>query len=142
MSIPKSIFVVLLLGMLGAVLFFSTYSTYAPQASVDFKFTRAEITALAREYLGKMGYHTDGLTADANFRFDSGTALYLEYKLGLKEAHQVLLADTLATHNWDVYFYDRTLGRSQMPDQFNVWVSPTSKIIGFKHTLSDSIALK
>jgi len=138
MSIPKSIFVVLLFGILGAVLFFSNYSNYAPQSSLDLKFTRTEIIALAREYLSKMGYHTDGLTADANFRFDSGTTLYLEEELGLAEAHRVL-RDTLATHNWDVYFFNRSLPPNQMPDQFNVWVSPAGRIIGFKHTLPDSV---
>ena len=82
------------LGIAGAVVFFQLFGKYSPQASIDLKVTRGEVIDTARNYLRSMQYNIDGLTADAVLAFDSGIALYLETRLGLVKAHNVLRADT------------------------------------------------
>lgn len=141
MSSAKSLLVIALLGILGAVIYFHLFRNYAPQASVDFEQNRQQIIDLARDYLEQAGYDNKQFTADANFRFDSGIAIYLQHRFGLVRAHNILRADTLSTHNWEIYFFDKSLTRNQMRDQFYVWISPTGRFLGFRHELSDSVAL-
>ena len=129
-----------LLGVLGAVAFFHLFPTYAPQASVDFRFTRSEVLERARHFLQEEGFDPTTLSGDANFRFDAVVTLYLEDKLGLAKAHQVLRADTLATHDWHVYFYDASRPLTQMEERFNVWLSPTGRVLGFQRLIPDSVA--
>lgn len=138
MATKKSIIITVILGMLSAAIFFSLYLDYAPQASVDLKYSRQEVIALAKKYLAELGYNTSRLTSDANFRFDSGGAFYLDHSIGLKQANRIFRSDSLLLHSWDIYFYDKKLAPSRMTDQFNVTVSPTGKVFGFRHRLTDS----
>jgi len=140
MSLTKSLLVYVFLGLLGAVGYFSLYRDYSPLASVDLQYTRAEIIEKGRRFLADMDYDTEGLTADANLQFRSTLALYLEARLGLERAHEVMRSDSLESHRWDVYLFDRNLARSQMPHRYNVWISPKGKIWGFQHLMHDSIA--
>lgn len=140
MSSYRSLAITVLLGILGAVIFFSLFSDYAPTAAVNLKLTRTQIIERAREYLGKLGYDTGHMAADANFRMDSGISLYLEQQLGLEDAHRMIRSDTLAAHNWLVYFYDSKLPPSQQKHQYNVWISPTGRILGFEHQMPDSLS--
>ncbi len=140
MAVNRSLVITALFGIVGAVIYFTHVSSYAPAASVNFKLTRSEIMSHARNYLDKLGYDTAELAADANFRFDSGISIYLEQKLGLVEAHRIIRADTMAIHQWHIYFYDSKLPPSQQKHQYNVWISPTGVVLGFEHQMPDSLA--
>lgn len=133
MPFNKWTFLIAVLGVLGAIVFFWQFPRYAPQASFDMKLTRPEVIDQARSFLKEMGYNADSLDADAVMMFDPGIPIYLEYELGLVEAHNVLRADTLSILNWNTYFYDRSLPRNQMPDRYDVWITPTGNILGFRH---------
>ncbi|MFQ5707539.1 MAG: PP2C family protein-serine/threonine phosphatase [bacterium] len=141
MTLSKPFVISVVLGILGAGVFFSLFEKYSPQASLDLQLSRPQVIEHARGVLGQMGYDASRLSADANFQFDSGIALYLEEELGMVQAHRVLRADSLSTHNWYVYFYDRSLPPSQMADQYDVWLSPTGHVLGFQHRLPDSVAI-
>ncbi|MFQ5676458.1 MAG: PP2C family protein-serine/threonine phosphatase, partial [bacterium] len=108
---------------------------------MDLKLTRPEILQEARTFLTEMGYDVSGLDADANFIFDPGIAIYLEYEYGLAEAHEILRADSLAAHRWDIDLFDRKLPPSQMPERFDVWISPSGRVLGFRRFLPDSVML-
>jgi sigma-B regulation protein RsbU (phosphoserine phosphatase) len=138
----KTTVALLVLGIAGAIAFFTLYGDHSPQASFDLKVDRTEVIARATEYLDQLDYDVEGLTADAFFSFDSGIALYLEATQGLVEAHDILRADTLSTHNWSVDFYDRSLPPSQMRDTYRVWITPAGKILGYRHNLADSVAVE
>jgi len=140
MPSKRTLFIIVALGMLGALVFFTLVEDYAPQASVNLQHNRTQATEIARHYLGTIGYDAEDLFADANFIFDSSNNLYLEYELGLKRAHEVVRADSLHSHYWHVYFFDSGLPPSQMMDRFLVRVSPGGTIIGFKHWLPDSLS--
>jgi len=142
MPFNKWKFLIAVLGVLGAIVFFWQFPRYAPQASFDMKLTRPEVIDQARSFLKEMGYNADSLDADAVMMFDPGIPIYLEYELGLVEAHNVLRADTLSILNWNTYFYDRSLPRNQMPDRYDVWITPTGNILGFRHRLADSLAIE
>ncbi|NIR52429.1 SpoIIE family protein phosphatase [candidate division KSB1 bacterium] len=142
MSLTKSLLIIGALGVIGAFVFFSLYPDYSPRAAVDLQVNRPEILETARGYLHEMGYDTEGLDADANFRYDSDIALYLEAELGYVQAHQFLRADTLFIHDWHVYFFNRKLSRSQMPHRYHVWLTPSGNVFGFEHIQDDSVAME
>jgi sigma-B regulation protein RsbU (phosphoserine phosphatase) len=141
MSSLRSLSIIVLLGLLGAVSFFSLVSDHAPTAAVNLKLTRSQVIDLARDYLSELTYDVTQLTADANFRFDNGLSFYLEEELGPVEAHRIIRADTIATHYWHVQFYDSKLPPSQQKHQYNVWISPAGTVRGFEHQLPDSLAI-
>lgn len=58
-------FLIAVLGVLGAIVFFWQFPRYAPQASFDMKLTRPEVIDQARSFLKEMGYNADSLDADA-----------------------------------------------------------------------------
>jgi len=141
MTSNKATFWIVVFGLVGSAVYSYYWKTFSPQASVDLKRSRSEIIDRARDYLEALGYSSAGLDADANFRFDSGTALYLDLELGPAEAHQILRADSLVTHDWHIYFFDRSLAPSQMIDQYNVHLTPSGKVLGFEHIIADSASL-
>lgn len=142
MPSKKSLVFAALAGVAGLLLFVLFHRDYAPQASVNLKYNRNEVTAIARNYLEELGYSAADLAADANFIFDSENNLYLENRLGLKAAHKIVRADSLHSHNWRVYFFDSNVAPSQMRDQFTVRVSPAGTVIGFQHQTPDSLTAK
>ena len=77
MPFSKWTILIAVFGVLGAVVFFYQFPSYAPQASLDMKLTRPEVIDHARNFLTEMGYDANNLYADANFNFRSGLALYL-----------------------------------------------------------------
>ncbi len=141
MPFSKLTTVTIVLGLVGAIVYFTQFASYSPKASVDLQYSRDEIVDIATEYLSDLGYAVEGMYSDASFRFDSQTAMYLGIRLGLKDANDILRSDTLMTHNWHVYFFNRSQPPSQMHDRYNVRVTPTGKILGFEHIFSDTMAL-
>ena len=141
MSLLKSLVLVSIFGIAGALVFFSVFPDYSPQASLDLQLTRDEIIANARAYLQEIGYDVEGLEADANLRFDTGVALSLEAEKGLAEAHKILRADSLPSYYWDIYFYDSSLPPSQMPNQYYLCISPTGHVSCFTRRLDDTVAV-
>jgi len=141
MPFSKWTILIAVLGVLGAIVFFFQFPSYAPQASLDMKLTRTEVIDQARNFLTEMEYDANNLYADANFNFRSSLALYLQDHLGLEEAHKILKADTLDLHRWHIYFFDKSLPTTQMPNRYNVWISPQGKVRQFQHLLPDSVAV-
>jgi len=141
MPFSKWTILIAVLGVLGAIVFFFQFPSYAPQASLDMKLTRTEVIDQARNFLTEMEYDANSLYADANFNFRSSLALYLQDHLGLEEAHKILKADTLDLHRWHIYFFDKSLPTTQMPNRYNVWISPQGKVRQFQHLLHDSVAV-
>lgn len=140
MTGSKSSALIVIMGVIGAVFVFRLLNPYAPLSSIDLQYTRSQIEQRSREFLLSLGYDTEGLYADINFDFGSGTTHYLETIVGLQQAHRILRADTLLVHSWETYLFDRDQPPSQMPDQYRVRMSPTGKIIAFEHILRDSVA--
>ena len=65
MPFSKWTIFVAVLGILGAIVFFWQFPSYAPQASLDMKLTRPQVVDQSRSFLKEMGYNADALDADA-----------------------------------------------------------------------------
>ncbi len=132
----------MLCAIAGLASFVLLYRDIAPRASIDLKYTRAEIMSIGRDYLRTMGYDLKQYQQDTWFGFDGNAQVFLQYRLrGMKNANAAIRADSLSTHNWYLNWYDKKLSRSQNPEQFEMWISPSGKILGFNHIIKDTVSL-
>ena len=132
----------LLFAALGGIAVALLYDDVAPKASLDLKYSEAEIKGKARAYLLALGYDLKEYQQDASLFFDGSSQLFLQTHYGMKRANEILRADTLATHNWSVTWYDRSVPQSQARESFSVTLSPAGRILGFEHSIKDSLPMK
>jgi hypothetical protein len=126
--------------LIGAVVFVFFYDEVAPRASVDLKYSREEIKDIARTYLERLDHNPGRLQQDASFSFDGGTHLFLSSRNGIKKANEMIRGDSLSTHQWHISWYDNSVTRSQNVETFEVWVSPAGRILGFNHSIRDTVS--
>lgn len=139
-SFARKFGILFLLAIAGTILFVRYYDHAAPTASVDLKYTRVQIMERANAYVEGLGFDISSFQQDAWFSFIGNTHLYLQTKRGIGYANAVIRADTLSTHHWYVFWYDRRLPPSQTPETFQAWISPSGRILGFQQMIRDSAA--
>ncbi len=128
-----------LAAIVGAVGFTLLVDSVTPSASVDLRLSRSEVISAARAYMEKLGYPVASLQEDAVFAFAGSTQLFLQSREGMRAANATLRADSLATHVWEVTWYDRTLTRSQNLEQYGASVSPSGRVLGHNHSIPDTL---
>ena len=109
----------------------ANYSAAFPQASIDLKYSRDEITRRAEAFLLARGLHPDRFRNLTLFDDDSDARLYLERELGLPEANR-LMADGAPVWRWRARWF-------QPPDkeELVVYLSPAARLLGFEHTVRE-----
>jgi sigma-B regulation protein RsbU (phosphoserine phosphatase) len=137
----KKILALLVAGLAGGITFWLTYDPHVPQTSIDLKYTRAEIVAISRQYLTDLGFDLTGLTHDIHLEFDASSTLYLEELLGMHAANRKIRSDSLLTHYWQTYFFDRSQPPSQMAHQYWAQVTPWGRVIDFGHNIPDTVKI-
>jgi membrane protease YdiL (CAAX protease family) len=123
-----------LLGVVGAVFAQKYFFRAFPEASVDFKVSRAEALRRAQEFIGSLGENVSGYQSAIVFNVDDNAKTYLERQLGLQQANQ-LMSSELHIWKWDVRFF-----RPKQLEEFRVAVSPGGEIVGYEHTIEESRA--
>ncbi|MBP1678963.1 MAG: rsbU [Bacteroidetes bacterium] len=137
---PGRVSVALVLAaLIGAVAFTLLVDTVTPAASVDLRLSRSEIMERGRAYMEALGYPVGTLQQDATFAFAGDTQLFLQERVGMRDANSMLRADSLAAHVWEVTWYDRALTRSQNIEQYAAWVSPSGRVLGHDHSVPDTL---
>src|SRR5690348_17903960 len=112
------------LGIVGAVFAHKYFFRAFPEASVDFKVSRSEALARARNFVTGLGENVSGYQSAIVFDVDDNAKVYLERNLGLQEANR-LMSSELNTWFWDVRFF-----KPLQVEEFRVRVSPAGKIAG------------
>ncbi|HUN62366.1 MAG TPA: CPBP family glutamic-type intramembrane protease [Candidatus Sulfotelmatobacter sp.] len=126
----------ILLGIVGGVFAQKYFFRAFPEASVDFKVSRAEAQSRARQFVGGLGNNLSGYVSTIVFDVDDNAKTYLERELGLQKANQ-LMAGELNIWYWDVRFF-----RPQQEEEFLVRVSPAGKIVGYEHKIPEAMPSK
>ncbi|HEY2545877.1 MAG TPA: hypothetical protein VGI46_07425, partial [Candidatus Acidoferrum sp.] len=123
-----------LLGIVGAVFAHRYFFRAFPEASVDFKVSRAEALARAQKFVGSLGEDVSGYQSAIVFDVDDNAKTYLEREVGLQQANQ-LMSNDLNIWFWKVRFF-----RPQQEEEFAVWVSPGGEIVGYNHKVEEARA--
>jgi phosphoserine phosphatase RsbU/P len=131
----------LLIGLLGLAAFVGLTTRVNPRASVDLRLDRTEILKAGTAYLTGLGFRLDGLRQDGWFSLDASSAIYFQRTQGMEGANNMLRADSIPAHHWYMTWYDMAVSRSQNREQFSVWMRPGGGVLGFEHTVQDSVSL-
>lgn len=126
----------ILIGIIGGVFAQKYFFRAFPEASVDFKVSRAEAQSRARQFVEGLGASLNGYQSTIVFDVDDNAKTYLERELGLQKANQ-LMAGELNIWYWDVRFF-----RPQQEEEFLVRVSPAGKTVGYDHKIPEAMASK
>ncbi|HXX63714.1 MAG TPA: SpoIIE family protein phosphatase [Bacteroidota bacterium] len=129
------------LGVAGLLLTLALSERVNPLASVDVRYTRGEILEKGAAYLSGLGYDLTGLQLDGWSSFSTDTHIYLQKRVGMVRANEILRADSLPAHHWFLWWYDRSASKSQNRQQFYAWISLGGKVLGFQHIIGDSVML-
>jgi membrane protease YdiL (CAAX protease family) len=133
-SDKRALLLWVLLGIVGAVFANKYFFQAFPEASVDFKVSRAEALARAREFVGSLREDVSGYQSAIVFAVDDNAKTYLEREVGLEQANR-LMSSELNIWYWKVRFF-----RPKQEEEFGVQVSPGGEIVGYTHTVEEARA--
>ncbi len=108
------------------------YDKAFPQASIQLRLSKAEITNIARNFLASRGFSADGFRELTIFNPDEDARLYLEREVGLERANQ-LMQGQVAVWRWRARWF-----RPPQQEEWFVWASPSGDINGFEHVIPEA----
>ena len=126
----------ILLGIVGVFFAHKYFFRAFPEASVDFKVSRAESQKRAKNFVESLGANLSGYQSTMTFDVDENAKTYLERELGLQRANQ-LMARELNIWYWEVRFF-----RPQQEEEFRVRVNPAGQVVGYEHKIEEARAAK
>ena len=128
----RAIFCFLLAGVLGMAVFAFYYSAAFPEASLDLKVSRSEITAMSRSFLLGRGFDLTGYRSVAVFTEQRSRIDFLERHLGLEKAN-VLFRKTVPVWRWSVRWF-----KELEELEYAVEYTPDGRLAGFQRELPEA----
>jgi membrane protease YdiL (CAAX protease family) len=125
-----------LCGILGILFAHKYFFRAFPEASVDFKVSRADAQTRAKQFVQNLGENLDGYQSTIVFDVDENAKTYLERELGLQQANH-LMSTELNIWFWEVRFF-----RPQQEEEYKVWVNPAGKVVDYEHKIPEARAAK
>ena len=130
-----------LLGVTGALVFGLLYSRVSPVASLDMRYSRGQIMERSRSYLLGLGYDLKDYQQDAWVGVEGQTHLFLQSRVGMERANEIIRSDSIPAHHWYVSWYDPSLPMHQGPETFQVWMTLGGRVLGYEHVIDDSVGM-
>ena len=126
------LFVWICLGVIGATVAYRYYFRAFPEASVDFKVSRAQALDLARKFVTNQHADISGYQSTIVFDVDDTTKTYLERTVGLEQANR-LMASQVNAWSWQIRFF-----RPQQKEEFQIHISPQGRIVSYNHVVEEA----
>jgi membrane protease YdiL (CAAX protease family) len=128
----KVLLIWILAGIVGAFVAHTFFFQAFPEASVDFKVSRSEALAVAKQFAAAQGAQLGGYDSSIVFEVDDTAKTYLEREVGLKQANQ-MMASRVHIWYWQARFF-----RPLQKEEFDVRVDPDGGIVGYDHQLEEA----
>jgi membrane protease YdiL (CAAX protease family) len=112
----------------------ANYFAAFPEASIDLKLSKDEITARADSFLKSQGLATKDFRNLTLFDPDDDARLFLERELGLDEANR-LMRERISIWRWRARWY-----RPPQKEEMRVWLSTDGRLVGFEHVIAEAAA--
>jgi membrane protease YdiL (CAAX protease family) len=128
----KVLLIWILAGVIGAGVAYRYFFRAFPEASVEFKVSRAQALDLAKRFAATEGERLGGYQSSIIFDVDDAAKTYLEREVGLEQANR-MMADNLHVWFWQARFF-----RPLQKEEFDVRVDPAGKIVGYDHVLEEA----
>ena len=126
MFTKRDVWLILGVGVLGAVAFFGLYNRVLPEASVDLKLSKAQAVERTKKLFRKPGYKVA-----ATFSADDSASVYLQKTVGVERANR-LAKDTVPVWFWRVRLF-----KPLTKEEFVARWSPLGRLVGFSHILPE-----
>lgn len=110
------------------------YAKAFPQASIQLRLSRGEITSIAQKFLAARSLPTAGYRELTVFDPDDDARLYLERELGLERANQLMQRE-VSIWRWRARWF-----RPPQQEETLVWASPDGRITGLEHIVPEAAA--
>jgi membrane protease YdiL (CAAX protease family) len=133
-SDKRTLLLWVLLGIVGLVFAQKYFFRAFPEASVDFKISRAEALRRAQKFVGGLGEDVGSYQSAIVFDVDDNAKTYLEREVGLEQANR-LMSSELNIWYWNVRFF-----WPKQEEEFFVRVSPSGEIVGYQHRIAEARA--
>ena len=133
-SDKRAVLLWVLLGIVGVLFAYKYFFQAFPEASVDFKVSRAEALTRAQQFVGSLGEDVSGYQSAIVFEVDDNAKTYLEREVGLEQANRMMSTE-LNIWYWKVRFF-----RPKQEEEFGVQVSPGGEIVGYTHKVEEARA--
>ncbi|MFN3325972.1 MAG: CPBP family intramembrane glutamic endopeptidase, partial [Bryobacteraceae bacterium] len=130
----RLLLIVLILSIASVVYTRLSYEAAFPQASIDLRYSREEITRMAAEFLDQRGLDPAGFRNITLFDPDHLARIYLERELGLEEANR-LAAEEVSIWRWRARWF-----RPPEREERVAWLSPTGRVVGLDHVIPEAEA--
>ena len=130
----RLVLIVLVLIAVAAVYVSANYRAAFPQASLNLKYSKDDITELAEQYLADQGFEITDYKNLTLFDPDNNARLFLERELGLEEANRLMEGD-VAVWRWRARWF-----KPPEKEEFVVYLSPEGRLVGFRHLIAESQA--
>jgi hypothetical protein len=128
----KILLIWILAGLCGAGVAYKYFFRAFPEASVDFKVSRAEALDRARQFAAAQGAQLGGYESSIVFDLDDNAKTYLEREVGLAQANRIMANDV---HIW---YWQTRFFRPLQKEEFDVRVDPAGGIVGYDHVLEEA----
>lgn len=103
-----------------------------PEASIDLRYSKEQITAFAADFLKSQGLSTEGFRNLTLFDPDDTAKTYLERELGLDEANR-LMQGRAPVWRWRARWF-----RPPDKEELRVFLHPSGRIVGFEHVIAEA----
>ncbi len=109
------------------------YQDAFPQASLELKLTRQQITEAARVFLEKQKHSTADYRQITLFEPDEQARLFLEREAGLDEANRLMRGE-IAVWKWRARWF-----RPPQEEELVVQLAPDGRLTGFRHVVPEAM---
>ena len=131
-SDKRLILIVALIAAVSIVYIHLNYRAAFPQASIDLRYSKDEITRMAEQFLAERGYSTEGFRNLTLFEPDDNARLYLERELGLEEANR-LMREEVSVWRWRARWF-----QPPEKEELIAYLSPDGGVVGFRHVIDEA----
>jgi len=118
----------------GLVIGFKYFKKAFPEASIDFKVTRAGSKTIAQDFLSQRDYLLQSYRNAGGFEYDGYAKVFLEKELGLDKAQQYF------GHPVKLWYWEQRWFKPEQKEEFSAQVTPEGEVIGFKHEIPEEQA--
>jgi membrane protease YdiL (CAAX protease family) len=129
-------FIAICAALLAASVWFTAGNFYRafPEASIDFRLSRADAQQRAGQFLERQGYRLAGYRDASSFSYDDDAKTFLEREAGLERANQ-LMGTRVRLWRWAFRWF-----RPLQKEEFRADFTPTGDFVGFEHLIAEDAA--
>ncbi len=123
---------IVVLGVAGAITFFSLYDRALPSASVDVTISRSQAEEIATDYLHQFGYEPQDYKFALSFSGSGSPLYYLQRTLGVEESNR-----RMAEEEWPLYYWSARWFKPMEKEEFYIYLMPDGDFLGVNHLVRE-----